>query len=767
MNLTFRSCIKLLFLLAFLITTHFQAQAFCLDDGNGEINGTTIRRADDRFYVSSNTQSSIGVFNLIGPFDVCAMQFASVAADADGIHYDEDNDVLYQLNRTDNVIDVYTNVVATLRQGNEPQIAFSSTSDFSNGREIAVSGNKLVVAQDANSSNGGNRLVVYNISPTSITLASSFAVGINLWGIHATNQTLFAVVDNSNELAVFNNFFSQTGSSIAPDRIVTVEGIVRTHGLTYSVRANRMLMTDVGAAGDPTDGAVVIINDFYEAISDGVVTASEQFRIAGSRTLLGNPVDVAYVRKTAMIYVAERANGGGRVLGFPLPPTAFQAGNVSPWYNQDYAGASAITIGNQEDEVDTDGMLSKRVYVSSNNAGAVGVYNSLSNGNGTLTSFPVRAADADGIAYVSGRDRLYQVNRTAGRVDAYGGVEFSLNNNINPSFRGDSPFSIRNGRGIAVSGNQIVAAQDANDSNAGNRFIVYGINGDNIQRTRTVEVGINLWGIDLDGETLYAVIDNSNRVAVFNNFLSETGTGTSANASFSVTDLVRTHGIRYVAGQDMMLLTDIGSAGSSTDGAFIVIRNFTQAAADGRITRNEQIRVGGSNTFLGNPVDIDYCPMDNRVYIAERASGGGRLLAFVLPMAGSSGGNLRPVVNRLFSGASSVAIGNTMMMGGRGGNDLVMDNTHTTQTANTVLDMTVFPNPVIEQVNVKWIQAAEVASINLQITTATGQIISRQLVDAVEGINNYTVNVADLPAGMYHLSVINAGGVTTHTFVKK
>lgn len=762
---TFKSCYKCLlaFIFLFSLNTHSNA---C----DGEINASVIRAASERLYVSSNTQPFIGVFNILDRDPTCAMQFASVANDADGIHYDEDADVLYQLNRTDNVINAYSDVIASLRQGIAPQVSATSTSDFSNGREIAVSGNKLVVAQDDNGSNGGNRLIVYNISPTSITLESSFAVGFNLWGIHASDQTLYAVVDNSNQLAVFQNFFARTSSTATPDMIVSIEGIVRTHGLTFNARLNQMIMTDVGSGADPSDGAVVLIPDFTRAAFDGVVSSSEQIRFAGSNTFLGNPVDVAYVEKDAMIYVAERANGGGRVLGFRFPPTQGQAGNKAPVYNELYGGASAITLGNQEDEVENNGRLNKRIYISSNTAGAVGVYNIQSDHNNFLSTFPVRGQDADGIAYIPMSDKLFQVNRSDSSVDVYGGVNLSSSNDFDPSVVASAPFSVFNGRGIAVSGNKVVAAQDANGSNGGNRFIVYDASNNNLRRTKTLDVNINLWGVDLDGETLFAVVDNSNRVAIFEDFCKNTATGTGASATqtVSVTDLVRTHGITYVAARDMMLLTDVGAAGSATDGAFIVIRNFTQAAADGRITRNEQIRIAGSSTFLGNPVDIDYCPMDNRVYIAERANGGGRLLAFMLPMMGSSGGNVSPVINVSFPGASSVAIGRSTMMMNGGGNDLTVDNTNTTiQPSDAELDWNVYPNPVVDQVNVKWLQEVGTERMTILVTNTTGQEVSRQMVEAVEGINTYTVNVANLPTGMYRLTIKNAEGVVTKAFVKR
>ena len=305
-----------------------------------------------QLYVSSNTSGRVGVFNILqGNDDVQASSFGVAADDADGIYYDADSDRLYQLNRTDNRIDVYTNVANALAGGNTPTLAYSSTSDFSNGREIAVSGDRLVVAQDASSDNGmQNRLIVYTLGDDNITLANSFDVDFNLWGIDANGETLYAIEDNSSNLRIFNDFFDNSGSSVSSDATVAVAGIVRTHGLTYYGASDLMILTDVGDGGSPTDGAIVTVMNFSDAISDGTIAANEQLRIAGSNTFLGNPVDVAYDAANQTIYTTERANAGGRILGFNLT----DEGNVAPSYDQAFAGASGLFLNDNCDEVVVD-----------------------------------------------------------------------------------------------------------------------------------------------------------------------------------------------------------------------------------------------------------------------------------------------------------------------------------------------------------------------------------------------------------------------------
>ncbi len=294
------------------------------------------------FYVSSNTQGRVGVYNRLDDGTFTSSSFAVRAKDADGLFYDDMTDVLYQLNRTSNVIDAYAKTSESLGAGTPPTYAASSTSDFSNGRELGVAGKFLVAVQDAAPGNTEtNKLVVYERNGTAVTLKNSFTVTFNVWGVHADVNTLFAVIDNSNRVAVIDSFFAKTGNAVTASKVVSVTGLVRTHGITYDRDKDLMILTDVGDAGSPTDGAIVVIPNWKVASVDAVISAAEQFRIAGPSSLLGNPVDVAYDTKSNQIYVAERANGGGRVLVFNNPTGN---GDAAPVYKMDFAGASAIYL---------------------------------------------------------------------------------------------------------------------------------------------------------------------------------------------------------------------------------------------------------------------------------------------------------------------------------------------------------------------------------------------------------------------------------------
>ncbi len=316
--------------------------------GTGECSGTIADDGDGnedpqvigQFFVSTNTGGVVGVFDALDNGMADFTTFPANGTDSDGIVYDEDNDVLYQLDRTNNVVVAYNNVNTDLENGNVPTVSATSTSDFTNGREISLTGSKLIVAQDAADSNGNtNALFVYDVAAGAITLSASYTTDINLWGIHVQDETLYAIEDNSSNLAVYENFFANPNGAITADAIIPVAGIVRTHGITYDADTDLMVLTDVGSGAVADDGAIVIIDDYMQAAADGNISMSEQVRIAGSNTFLGNPVDVAVNVDNSQIYVAERANGGGRILGFSLPSNG---GNIAPNYNQEFAGASAI-----------------------------------------------------------------------------------------------------------------------------------------------------------------------------------------------------------------------------------------------------------------------------------------------------------------------------------------------------------------------------------------------------------------------------------------
>ncbi len=313
---------------------------------SGEIKDDNVDDfdADYQVFVSSNTSGKVGVFNFNDADMSVSTTFDAKGNDADGIYYDKATDVVFQLDRTNNVIRAFSKVRENLDINLKPVLSATSISNFTNGREIAVNGDQMVVVQDADASNGNvDKLLVYKISPTAITFVKEYVTNLALWGIHLDGSTLYAVQDLSDKVLKYDNFLSLPAGAITPSQTIVIESMVRTHGITYYHKKDMMILTDVAAASSATDGSFTVIKNFTKKAEDNLITTAEQIIIEGPNSLLGNPVDIAYDDRSQNIYVAERAKDGGRVLGYAMPT---QSGDNPPIYNEVFAGASAIYLGN-------------------------------------------------------------------------------------------------------------------------------------------------------------------------------------------------------------------------------------------------------------------------------------------------------------------------------------------------------------------------------------------------------------------------------------
>ena len=299
-----------------------------------------------KLFTTSNTSGKISVTDMAMDMPM-TYSFSVASTDADGAFYFDDTDEFILASRTNNKVELYDGVkTAITNNATSLSLGFSSTSDFNNAREIAVSGDKVVVAQDQNAANSNtNKLIVYQKTATGFVLLNSYTVDFKTWGIHLDGNTLYAVADLTADLVVFDNFFANANGAITPTKRVAIEGLVRTHGITYSKNDDTMVLTDVGDAASNSDGGVIVIKNFKSTLMStsnmGTIAMNKQIRIYGSATMLGNPVDVAYDRMTKKIYVAERLFGGGKVLVFDTPSMNVNAAPVS---SRDEAGVSSVYL---------------------------------------------------------------------------------------------------------------------------------------------------------------------------------------------------------------------------------------------------------------------------------------------------------------------------------------------------------------------------------------------------------------------------------------
>ncbi|MUH37526.1 hypothetical protein D9O36_16875 [Zobellia amurskyensis] len=297
-----------------------------------------------KLFASNNSNGNITVYDMASG-ETSTLTTTSTAAE--GIYYDDDTDEIIQASRSSNQLNAFANI-STFLVDATLTVSISSSADLESPRDIAVNDDFIVVADnadaDGNADTPDGRLFVYTRSNGEITLRNIVTTDFALWGIEMVENDLYAVVDKTNELAVFTDFTATntTNTTISASKRIAIEGIVRTHGLAYD--DGTMILTDVGDAASDSDGAFHIISNFdskFNGVANGEImaVANNQIRVSGASTFLGNPVSAEYDADSKMVFIAEAANGGGRVLAFS---NADAGGDIAPSVNNSLASASSL-----------------------------------------------------------------------------------------------------------------------------------------------------------------------------------------------------------------------------------------------------------------------------------------------------------------------------------------------------------------------------------------------------------------------------------------
>ncbi len=321
----------------------------CSNDDDSTTTDDTVVDGKAELYASNNSNGNITKYDVKDEDEVSTKTFLTLSLDSEGIFYDPQEDAVTQASRSLLQLNSYADVSVT-DSGVTLNASISSSADLQSPRDLAVNGNFYVVADnadvDGNPLTADGRFFVYSKTSSGFTLRNVITVDFAVWGITFVGNDLYAVVDKTSDLAVFTNFLSTTSTTtLEASKRVTIEGIVRTHGIAFD--GGTMILTDIGAAtgaGADTDGAFHVITNFqskFSAVADGGVLAlaGNQIRIEGSSTFLGNPVAAEYDAETNTVFIAERANSGGRVLAF----TNFESGgNISPSMDMMLTGASSL-----------------------------------------------------------------------------------------------------------------------------------------------------------------------------------------------------------------------------------------------------------------------------------------------------------------------------------------------------------------------------------------------------------------------------------------
>ncbi|OAD92507.1 hypothetical protein A7A78_00945 [Aequorivita soesokkakensis] len=297
-------------------------------------------------YATSNTSNNIGIYNFT-PDGVLLNSVSSGSNDNEGIYYDEDADELVVNSRAQSVINTYSNV-ENIANGGTLNLFLSSNGVLESPRDIAVKDNVYIVSDNADADGDPNtddgRFFVFVRDASGYTLRNIVTVNYAVWGIQLIGNDLYTVVDKTADVAVLKNFISTytTDVTATPDKRITIEGITRTHGIAED--GGFVILTDIGDAANESDGGFNFINGFvtkFDATPDGgtLTFAGNQIRVSGSFTQLGNPVSVEYESTSQTVFIAERANDGGKILFFS---EIGAGGNLTPTLSSPFAGASSL-----------------------------------------------------------------------------------------------------------------------------------------------------------------------------------------------------------------------------------------------------------------------------------------------------------------------------------------------------------------------------------------------------------------------------------------
>ena len=321
--------------------------ASCSSDDEG---GSGVVTADSRaeLYASSNSDGDVTVYDVKDSSNITASSFGTVSTDAEGIYYDGSSDEVTQASRSGLQLNAYGNIFLSTA-GIDLTATVSSNAVLVSPRDLAVNGDFYAVADnadvDGDPATADGRIFIFQKSGGNFTLRNTVTTDFSLWGIEFVGSSLYAVVDKTSDVAEFEDFLDNSAdATVSASKRITIEGIVRTHGIAET--DGTMILTDIGDATVDSDGGFHVISNFaskFDAVENGgtLAVAGNQVRVAGAATFLGNPISAEYDAVNDIVYIAERANGGGRVLAF----ASVQAGgDLSPAVNNELAGASSLYL---------------------------------------------------------------------------------------------------------------------------------------------------------------------------------------------------------------------------------------------------------------------------------------------------------------------------------------------------------------------------------------------------------------------------------------
>ena len=410
---------------------------------------------------------------------------------------------------------------------------------------------------------------------------------------------------------------------------------VNLHGIVYDAGSDRLVVSDVGDAAVSDDGQLFVIDN--AAVADGNTVPARQ--VGGPISMLGNPVDIILTGTT--LRVAEKSNDA--ILVFT---------NIFDGPDGDMAPTLATTTSKPEslaqvmpamDLMDaSDNALTATtingIVVSSNPSAAGPTTGQISRSSAVLSS-TLGSFDAGMSIESVTIDALGDGAVTFDDVDsAMGGV---LIINRLASMRDDDSYTMSQDHMIMGANTGLVTPKGVDVSSAHGLVFVAEFNPDTpaVQVFSSCASGdvaplLSLvasndarpWDVDYDAATDRAFVALTNgTVAVFDEVTRKLMAGmttitgedrliTPAMSGAAVPAPTNIHGIDYDPQSDSLVISDVGSAASATDGKLYVI----PAAGMANGLAEMSVMIAGPNSMLGNPVDLMLS--NGHVYVAEKSN---------------------------------------------------------------------------------------------------------------------------------------------------
>ena len=436
------------------------------------------------------------------------------------------------------------------------------------------------------------------------------------------------------------------------------------HGIVYDAAADRLIVSDVAVPGTDDDGSLYV----FEAASTLSGTVAPNRTIRGAATNLGNPVDLQL--DGADLIVAEKANGGGRILVYNNIAVG-DSGNIAP--DADFLVAKPESIITKpmmqtatNDISDLNGEAIKRLHVTRNGGGASTQVFAIDEQLSAIGKSFTAVADAQLIESVSldqngdaiisfdndgslSPGGLSFVSRLADRSNAA-----NLTGQLDRQISGDD-VNLTSPKGVEVIGSKgliLVADLNAAAPGAIKAYSLCGADNSAPVSITTMPGSSRPWDMDYDPEAdrLY-VAATDGTIQVYDNYLSNTSAAPARTinpndlSGFAASNI---HGIVHDSVNNRLIVSDVGSASVANDGRIYVIDNAD--TADG--LTNLKLELSGALTALGNPVDLAFD--GTNLYVAEKSNNQLQRIDNIYSLNGSL--NRAPDKVLTFSAPESIAI---------------------------------------------------------------------------------------------------------------